>query len=117
MVLAIAFLIVLAQPPIRLSLDKRVCLVPCAVQATVTIPAHDDNREASLWWDGGSSEWTLSATTSPQRYITLSFTDTGTFTVYAVLLRRDRQGKRTTFEDSLSIIVEGRWHCSSVGRP
>ncbi len=92
--------------PIELRVPVHDCVAPCDMQVTVLIPAHPDNRAASVVWSySGSTELHVGRDTTQVEFaVGVGQFDKGDHTIYAVLMR-ETDGRQETFQDSQRISV------------
>jgi hypothetical protein len=108
---AIALGIIPAPPtttpkPIELRVPSHECSAPCDMNVTVLIPAHPDNRSASVVWSyRDNAELPVGPNAAQTQFsVKIGQFDKGDHTVYAVLVR-EKNGEPETYQDSQRISV------------
>ena len=92
--------------PIELRVPAHDCVAPCDMHVTVLVPAHPDNRSASVVWSySDSTELHLGRDTQQVEFtVAVGKFDKGDHTVYAILMR-EKDGRQETFQDFQRISV------------
>jgi hypothetical protein len=95
-----------AVKPIELHVPAHDCSAPCDMEVTVSIPAHPDNRSASVVWSyDDSKDWPLGPGTQQVEFaVSVGKFDKGSHAIYAVLVR-EKDGRRESFQDVQRISV------------
>jgi hypothetical protein len=95
-----------APKPIELRVPTHDCVAPCDMPVTVLIPAHPDNRSASVVWSySDATELPLGRDRQQVEFtVSIGKFEKGDHTIYAVLVR-EKDGQRETFQDVQRISV------------